>query len=60
MPIHMQLWVGRLHELSAQVPRHGGNHEKKYGNHEIFIHGIFSNFQQFHENFEPQKFGAIQ
>ena len=60
-PSHVQLWAERQCELSARVLRRGGNHEKMWRSRN-FYHENFQlwDFQQFHENFEPRKFGAIR
>ena len=60
-PSHVQLWAERQRELSARVLRRGGNHEKMWRSRKYY-HENFQllDFQQFHENFEPRKFGAIR
>ena len=61
MPSHVQLWAERQRELSAWMPRRGGNHEKMWRSRNFYHENFQSwDFQQFHENFEPRKFGAIR
>ena len=59
-PSHVQLWAEWQRESSARVLWHGGNHEKMWWSWN-FCHKNFQSwdFQQFQENFEPRKFGAI-
>ena len=57
---HVQLWAERQGKLSAPMPRRGGNHEKIWRSRNFYHENFQSwDFQQFHKNFEPRKFGAI-
>ena len=57
----MQLWAERQGKLSAPMPWRGGNHEKIWRSRNFYHENFQSwDFQQFHKNSEPQKFGAIR
>ena len=57
-PIEPRAIVGGV---MLRMLRRGGNHEKMWRSRNFYHENFQSwDFQQFHENFEPRKFGVIR